>query len=188
MTIHMGQKIKELRKQLGISQEALAKALGVSFQSVSKWETENGMPDITLVPAIASFFGVSTDELFGFCALETEKAVAAICEEAYPFFDVDPQRAEQILRDGLRRFPGNDILTKNLIKRLDPKTRAKELIELCKTQIEHTRHDELRYEAYYYMARAYREMGRTEIGQKHARSDARNLDRQAVRQSDAAGR
>lgn len=57
MTFHMGQKIKELRKQRDISQETLAKALGVSFQSVSKWETETGLPDVTLIPAIASYFG-----------------------------------------------------------------------------------------------------------------------------------
>ena len=60
--INLGNKIKQLRKQRGISQEVLARHLGVSFQAVSKWETEAGMPDVTLIPAIASFFGGSTDE------------------------------------------------------------------------------------------------------------------------------
>lgn len=62
MNLKIGEKIKILRKQKNISQEVLAQYLGVSFQSVSKWENETTMPDITLVPAIASFFGVSTDE------------------------------------------------------------------------------------------------------------------------------
>ena len=64
--IKLGEKIKSLRKQKNISQEVFANYLGVSFQAVSKWETGNTMPDVTMIPAIASFFGVSTDELFDF--------------------------------------------------------------------------------------------------------------------------
>ncbi len=60
MNIRLGQKIKSLRKAKNISQEVLAQYLGVSFQAVSKWETETAMPDVTLIPAIASFFEVST--------------------------------------------------------------------------------------------------------------------------------
>ena len=64
--IKLGEKIKHLRKEKNISQEVLANYLGVSFQAVSKWETGSTMPDVTLIPAIASFFRVSTDELFEF--------------------------------------------------------------------------------------------------------------------------
>ena len=59
--VRLGEKIKQLRKQKNISQEVLANHLGVSFQAVSKWETEATMPDVIMIPAIASFFGVSTD-------------------------------------------------------------------------------------------------------------------------------
>lgn len=58
-------KIAELRKQKGIGQQELAEVLGVSFQSVSKWETGATMPDITLLPGIAEYFNVSVDELLG---------------------------------------------------------------------------------------------------------------------------
>lgn len=58
-------KIAELRKDKGISQQDLADVLGVSFQSVSKWETGTTMPDITLLPGIAEYFNVSVDELLG---------------------------------------------------------------------------------------------------------------------------
>lgn len=57
----LGEKIKTLRKQKNISQEVFANYLGVSYQAVSKWECGNTMPDVMLIPAIASFFGVSTD-------------------------------------------------------------------------------------------------------------------------------
>lgn len=62
MTI--GTKIKTLRTQHSLTQEKLAAALGVSAQSISKWETGLTMPDITLLPAIAEAFGVSIDDLF----------------------------------------------------------------------------------------------------------------------------
>ena len=64
MEIRIGEKIKSLRKAKNISQEVLAKYLGISFQAVSKWEKGDTMPDVAMIPAIASFFGVSTDELF----------------------------------------------------------------------------------------------------------------------------
>ena len=66
MPVNLGDKIRQLRKGKGISQEVLAQYLGVSFQAVSKWETGTTLPDVTLIPAIASFFGVSTDELFDY--------------------------------------------------------------------------------------------------------------------------
>lgn len=50
----LGEKIKSLRKQKNISQDVLANYLGVSFQAVSKWENGSTMPDVTMIPAIAS--------------------------------------------------------------------------------------------------------------------------------------
>jgi transcriptional regulator with XRE-family HTH domain len=58
-------KVAELRKKRGIGQQELADVLGVSFQSVSKWETGVTMPDISLLPNIAEYFKVSIDELLG---------------------------------------------------------------------------------------------------------------------------
>ena len=60
----LGNKIKQMRISAGMTQEQLAGKLGVSGQSISKWENEISMPDITLLPDIAEIFGVSIDELF----------------------------------------------------------------------------------------------------------------------------
>jgi len=60
----IGENIKELRKAHGITQEQLAEKLDISFQAVSKWENNIAFPDITLLPVIAEFFGVSIDYLF----------------------------------------------------------------------------------------------------------------------------
>ena len=63
MTI--GKNIAELRKNKGMTQEQLAETLGVSSQSISKWENEVTMPDIMLLPVIAGCFDMTVDELYG---------------------------------------------------------------------------------------------------------------------------
>ena len=64
MDINLGRIIKQLRAEQSITQEELAEYLGISFQAVSKWETGTTLPDITLLPKLAAFFGVRIDELF----------------------------------------------------------------------------------------------------------------------------
>lgn len=61
----IGEKIAELRKSKGMTQEELAATIGVSAQSISKWENSATMPDIMLLPVIADIFEVSIDALFG---------------------------------------------------------------------------------------------------------------------------
>ena len=161
--IKLGEKIRSLRKQKNISQEVFANYLGVSFQAVSKWENGNTMPDVTMIPAIASFFGVSTDELFDFNLLEIENQVEKICHESWKYRESDPARAERILRDGLQRFPGNDIILNNLLYTLDYQTRADEVITLCKTLIESTKDDSVKYDACRILASCYKETGRDDL-------------------------
>ena len=62
----IGQTIKQLRRARGVTQEELAGALNVTYQAVSKWENETAQPDIMMMPALASYFGVTIDELFGY--------------------------------------------------------------------------------------------------------------------------
>ena len=64
MELKLGATIKKLRTERGITQEELANRIGVSFQAVSKWETNTTTPDIVIIPQLALFFGVSIDSLF----------------------------------------------------------------------------------------------------------------------------
>lgn len=68
MTI--GEKIAKLRKEKHITQTELAEYLFLVPQTISKWEVGNGTPEVSLLPKIATFFGVSIDELFGISSLE----------------------------------------------------------------------------------------------------------------------
>ena len=72
MTLKIGDKIKSLRKQQNITQEKLADYLNISYQAVSKWENGLALPDITLLPKLASFFGVTADELLDLNMDESE--------------------------------------------------------------------------------------------------------------------
>lgn len=58
-----GQTIKNLREKKGLTQAELADRIGVSSKAVSKWETAKGLPDITLIEAIANALSVSVTEL-----------------------------------------------------------------------------------------------------------------------------
>lgn len=60
----LAQNIRRLRRERDISQATLADALDISIQAVSKWECGNSSPDISLIPRIADFFGITIDELF----------------------------------------------------------------------------------------------------------------------------
>lgn len=76
MTISMGKRIAQRRKDLGMTQDQLAEHLGVTKQAVSKWENEQCYPDITIIPELAEIFHCSTDSLFGIPACEHTDPIA----------------------------------------------------------------------------------------------------------------
>lgn len=63
MRTSIGNRISQLRKENGITQEEMAEKLGVTPQAVSKWENDISYPDILLLPKIAEMLGVTVDEL-----------------------------------------------------------------------------------------------------------------------------
>jgi len=81
MQIKIGEKIKELRARDGRTQNDLATAVGVSCQAVSRWESGGGYPDLQLMPAIANYFHVTIDELYGYHG-DREEKIADILRKA----------------------------------------------------------------------------------------------------------
>ena len=73
MQINIGEKIKQFRARDERTQSDLATAIGVSCQAVSRWESGGGYPDLQLMPAIANYFHVTIDELFGYHGDREEK-------------------------------------------------------------------------------------------------------------------
>ena len=159
MNVQIGEKIRSLRKQKNISQEVLAQYLGVSFQAVSKWENGTALPDVTMIPAIACFFEVSTDELFDFNRLETEEKVLKLCGEIARWRYERPEEAELAYRELLKQYPGNDIIMANLLYALQIQNKHEETVSMCKTVMAGTKYDDVRFDAARIMAETYKEMG-----------------------------
>ena len=59
----LGQKLKEIRKKFGLSQEQLAEIMNVSRQAITKWETDAGLPDTENLKELSRIFGISIDYL-----------------------------------------------------------------------------------------------------------------------------
>lgn len=157
--MNIGNKIRELRKQRGITQEQLAESIGISFQAVSKWENNIALPDITLVPVLASYFGVSMDELFDFSLKEIEHAVRIITEKAYQYRESNPAESRRILEEGLKKYPENDILLNNLLYVLDYSVKPDETIAIASKLIEKTNQNDVKYDALRFLAYAYKAKG-----------------------------
>lgn len=157
--MNIGNKIRELRKQRGITQEQLAESIGISFQAVSKWENNIALPDITLAPALASYFGVSMDELFDFNLKEIEHAVRIITEKAYQYRESNPAESRRILEEGLKKYPENDILLNNLLYVLDYSVKPDETIAIASKLIEKTNQNDVKYDALRFLAYAYKAKG-----------------------------
>ena len=75
----VGEKIKEARKQCGLSQEQLAEKMSVSRSAIAKWETDKGLPDIDNLKALAGFLNVSVDYLLD----DGERIDELVTREAY---------------------------------------------------------------------------------------------------------
>lgn len=157
--MNIGNKIRELRKAHGITQEELASSIGISFQAVSKWENNIALPDITLAPVLATYFGISMDELFDYSLKEMELDIERITTEAYQFRESDPEKSRVILEEGLHKYPDNDILLNNLLYVLNYSKNPDETIAVASTLIEKTNHDEVKYDALRFLAYAYKAKG-----------------------------
>lgn len=160
--MNIGKKIKELRKQRGITQEQLAENIGISFQAVSKWENNISLPDITLAPLLAGYFGISMDELFDFSLKEIDCAVKNIVDDAYEYRESNPAESRRILEEGLKKYPENDILLNNLLYVINYSEHPNETIALATKLIEKTTQSEVKYDALRFLAYAYKNKGELE--------------------------
>jgi len=111
MRIMLGDKIRELRKRDGRTQDDLATALGITNQAVSRWEANKAYPDMEMIPAIANYFHVSIDELFGYNN-DRESTLSRYIEKANRLLEPGSKpdkkqlkKHEQFLREALSEFP-----------------------------------------------------------------------------------
>jgi len=108
LEIAIGEKIKQFRKKRKITQEQLAQYLNISFQSVSKWECGDAYPDLTMLPKIALFFGVTTDELLCIDKLKEQKEVEEYTKRKDDLLSIGhTKEAVAEMREANAKYPGN---------------------------------------------------------------------------------
>jgi transcriptional regulator with XRE-family HTH domain len=111
MELMIGNKLKKLRRSLYLTQEEVAAHLGISYQAISKWERGEGYPDITMLPTLANYFGVSVDELIGMDEISsaskldeinlTWKENRSLCKH---------KENVELMRNALKSYPNNPLL------------------------------------------------------------------------------
>ena len=135
--INIGNKIRELRKKKGITQETLASVLSVSPQAVSKWESSLTYPDMEIMPVIAGYFEISIDMLFDYDVREMKSKIQKITDEAGRYFFDDTPRYMETIKAALQEYPENEFLLCCLLdayeyalREQDDTSHLDELIEL----------------------------------------------------------
>ena len=109
MKIH--QIIRTRRLELGLTQEQLARKLGVTAPAVNKWERAVSYPDITLLPPLARALGVGLDTLLSFQEDLTETEIALFLNQLYETAqDQGSAAAFSLAREKLQEYPNSDAL------------------------------------------------------------------------------
>ena len=155
MTVKIGAIIKKLRTENNITQDSLATAIGVTPQAISRWEAGGGYPDIELLPAIADFFSVSTDELLGYKKSERESRLAEIKKEMSRLEEVGTIKERiDFARIALSKFSADCEIKENLagcLYGLYDDTKGKALLaeaeSLALYVVENCRDEDIRYDA-----------------------------------------
>ena len=102
--INLGEKIKTLRVKSGRTQEELASAVGVTAQAVSRWENTVCYPDVELIPPIANYFGITTDELLGVNCESDDMIVSRFRQEISTESDLSVIKS--IINEYHHQYPG----------------------------------------------------------------------------------
>ena len=88
--MNFSEKLKEIRKNEGLSQEQLAEKIGVSRQAITKWETGKGLPDVENMVIIAEIFKTTLDELLRDSAIKQEAEKPVFISET--IYDIDCEK------------------------------------------------------------------------------------------------
>ena len=112
----VGSTIKELRKNKNLTQEELAEAINVTPQAISKWENNIGLPDISQLIPLATFFGVSTDIILGISdnnRNEEIKEILNACNDRS--LRKNDVKSWLLIQEVLKKYPSNlDLLQESI--------------------------------------------------------------------------
>lgn len=180
MKLKIGNTIKHLRKERDITQEELAEILGVSCQSISRWETDVCYPDMELLPILSDFFGVTVDRILGVNEkIEQEKVQQYLNRFQNAISQGNIYDCIAIAREGVKEYPNNFVLLNKLMYALfvsgdsdgnipewkeNMEKNDAEITSLGERIMKYCPDQNIRLEATARLAFNHCEMGRTKIG------------------------
>lgn len=179
MNLGIDKKLRELRQKQGTTQEALANHLSISMQAVSKWERGDGMPDITLLPGIAAFYGTTVDALLGCDEIRRQEEIAEFKKQYGMYaYKGDMEGRLSVCRKMQKKYPHDETVLEKLMTVLfltDPVGNADEIIQIGE-QILSNGSSVYRYSALQKLCRTYSKLGNDELAVKYAKMTDCNTD------------
>lgn len=177
MDIILNKNLQELRRKNGNTQEELANFLLVSPQAVSKWERGESVPDLFLLPKIASYYDVSVDDLLGVGEIRKRERIDEFTKKAKNYLmDGKTKEAVSVCREIYGEFPNDHEVISWLAFSLyydftgnrDDKDSLNEVIRLEKRILEESTVQHLRDMALEHLCYAYNMLGETEKAKEYA--------------------
>ncbi|MBR3716073.1 MAG: helix-turn-helix transcriptional regulator [Clostridia bacterium] len=179
MEIKFAETMKKLRKDRGNTQEELAEHLGISVQAVSKWERGDGMPDIALLPRIASFYDTTVDFLLGCDSVRKQEDIAVFKEKAQVLINQGKRRERlELCRAYQKKYPNDESVMFELMHdlfSLDSIGNGDEIITIA-NRLLNSNNTEYHFGAVQMLAFTNSKLGNYDIAVKYARSIPANRD------------
>lgn len=155
--MQIGETIRKYRKERNMTQEEMAKRLGVTPPAVNKWENGNSYPDIMLLAPIARLLDISVDTLLSFRGELTDEEIRQIMSEAdEKFKNHSYEEAFAFIRKMLEKYPNSEQLAWQLALMLDAhrifgEVKDPEQYDLfiteCYTRALESKNEDIRYKA-----------------------------------------
>ena len=183
---NFGNRIKTLRRKMNLTQEELAERLNVSFQTISKWETNTSLPDVTMFPVLANFFNVTTDELLGVNLVKKQSKINEIIDEYNRLSNLGKDKEKyDFISQAYREYPNDyNILERYILalyydpyfweerwrkeekgelsKNYEKVPHKEELLTLCKRILNECLDEPIRYRAISLLSGIYGNIGNEE--------------------------
>ena len=173
--LYVAENLKALRKEKNWTQEEMAEAIGVSPQSISKWERGDTYPYITLLPTLANLYKVSVDAIIGMDKINEAEARTDIFKSGHEHLRrCDNVAAAEVYKKALKIFPVDEGLMSELALVLalesDP-AKLKEAADLCERVLNGNPSEKVRHTTRATICLVYFKLGEKE----KAMSAAQNL-------------